>query len=90
MVLSAENQKFSLQENQGSQHILEWQDTVKGICGGSYQVSLSGNTDKDCFASIPKDYQSYSVDDQSLVMSKWGYQTPLTDGAEIRNGWMLE
>ena len=28
------------------QHILEWQDTVKGMCGGSYQVPLGGNTDK--------------------------------------------
>jgi hypothetical protein len=45
MVLLAESSD-SLQENQGGQHILEWQDTVKGICGGSYQVSLGGNTDK--------------------------------------------
>lgn len=26
------------------------------------------------FASIPKDHQSYSVDDQSLLMSRWGNQ----------------
>ena len=88
-VSRAENQKFSLQENQGGQHILEWQDTVKGVCGGSYQVSLSGNTDKFRFASTKKDYQSYGVDDQSLLISKRNYQIPLTGGAEIRNGWML-
>lgn len=81
--------RTSLYENQGSQHILEWQDTVKGVCGGSYQVSLGGNTDKYCFASRQEDYQSYGLDDQSLIMSKRNYQIPLTGGAEIRNGWML-
>ena len=43
--MPAEEQS-SLWENQGGQHNLEWQDTVKGLCGGSYQVSLGGNTDK--------------------------------------------
>ena len=90
MVLLAEGQESSLQENQGGQHSLEWQDTVKGVCGGPYQVSLSGNTDKFRFASTKKDYQSYGVDDESLLMSKRSYQTSLTGGAEIRNGWMLE
>ena len=70
----------SLQENQGGQHILEWQDTVKGICGGSYQVSLGGNTDKYRFASTKEDYQSYAVDDESLLMSRWANQV-------LSNGW---
>jgi hypothetical protein len=60
----------SLQENQGGQHILEWQDTVKGVCGGSYQVPLGGNTDKYRFASGKEDHQSYGPDDESLLMSK--------------------
>ncbi len=42
------------------------------------------------FASRQEDYQSYGLDDESLLMSKRNYQIPLTGGAEIRNGWMLE
>lgn len=83
--------KSSPYENQGSQHILEWQDTVKGVCGGSYQVSLSGNTDKCCFASGQEDYQSYGSDDQSLLMSKGVNQTSrLQVVLGFRNDWMLE
>jgi hypothetical protein len=51
---------------------------------------LSGDTDKYHFASRQEDYQSYGLDDESLLMSKRNYQIPLTGGAEIRNGWMLE
>jgi hypothetical protein len=46
--------KSSLKENQGCSafsiptymgYFPEWQDTVKGAHGGSYQVPLGGNTD---------------------------------------------
>lgn len=44
-----------------------------------------------CFASIQEDYQSYGVDDESLLMSKritkrLAYQMVL----EFRNDWRLE
>lgn len=63
---------------------------MKGVCEGSYQVFLSGNTDNNHLALIQEDYQSYGVNDESLLVSKWSYQIPLTGGAEIRNGWILE
>ena len=63
---------------------------MKGVCGGSYQVSLGGNTDKYCFASGQEDYQSYGSDDESLLMSRATLTKDLTGGAEIRNDWMLE
>ena len=62
---------------------------MKGVCGGSYQVSLGGNTDKYRFASTKEDHQSYAVDDESLFMSRWITKSYLTGGAETRNCWML-
>ena len=62
---------------------------MKGVCGGSYQVSLGGNTDKYCFASGQEDYQSYGLDDESLLMSRARRPILLTGGAVFRNDWRL-
>ena len=68
----------------------EWQDTVKGAHGGSYQVPLGGNTDKYRFASGQKDYQSYGSGDESLLMSRERRPISLTGGTVFRNDWRLE
>ena len=66
---------------------MEWANRLKVVYGGLSQFSLSGNTDSRYLAIMPKDYQSYSVIDESPFLSKRSYQDLLTRGGEFQK-WL--